>query len=389
LKDGSSRRSKGRSPRRVSAHHAARCRSWRLPWRAHARRNSVGAAVVAGLDLDHALGLRVVRRRQIGRTSQQLRNGGSEMVEHRAAGGARGYFLAAGYEPGAGRRDGLLPIGRQLAVIAALEFGTQSGRRRLDAVRPGHAVALRADLAPLAQQRLGITNGRESHPRILRAPAISSSPGASLCAFSVPALVGIPKPMIVLQAIKDGLSVMSRAAVMGVTDCIRVVPVDLLDVPVGGAEALDLGIGNRKPNRAVDRDRVVVLERDQVAELVVACHRHRFFANALHQAAVADEDIGPVLAKVVTELGVQNALGEGEPDRVRNALAERTGCGFDAVGVLVFGMAGGLAVDLTGRRCRRVADTRSFVFAKQAEMRGLVCSAREIIVRQRPNWRMD
>ena len=36
----------------------------------------VGAVVFAGLDLDHALGLGVVRGRQIGRTSQQFGNGG-------------------------------------------------------------------------------------------------------------------------------------------------------------------------------------------------------------------------------------------------------------------------------------------------------------------------
>jgi hypothetical protein len=60
----------------------------------------------------------------------------------------------------------------------------------------------------------GITNGGDSQPRILRAPAISSSPGASLWAFWVPALVGKPKPMMVLLAIIDGLSVTARAAVM-------------------------------------------------------------------------------------------------------------------------------------------------------------------------------
>ena len=117
----------------------------------------VGAVVFAGLDLDHALGLGVVRGRQIGRASQQFRNRGGQMVEHGAAGGAGRHFLAARDELGAGRRDGLLPVGRQLAVVAALEFGAQFGRRRLDAVRPGHAgrAALCADLAPLAQQRLG------------------------------------------------------------------------------------------------------------------------------------------------------------------------------------------------------------------------------------------
>jgi hypothetical protein len=50
----------------------------------------VGAAVFSGLDLDHALGLGVVRGRQIGRTSQQFRNRGSKMIEYGAAGGGAG-----------------------------------------------------------------------------------------------------------------------------------------------------------------------------------------------------------------------------------------------------------------------------------------------------------
>ena len=56
-----------------------------------------------------------------------------------------------------------------------------------------------------------MTKGGWSQPRILRAPAISSSPGASLWAFCVPALVGKPKPMMVRQAIIVGRSVTDRA----------------------------------------------------------------------------------------------------------------------------------------------------------------------------------
>ena len=78
----------------------------------------------------------------------------------------------------------------------------------------------------------------------------------------------------------------------------------------------------------------------------MAGHRDRFLADALHQAAVAHEDVGPMVAEVVAELGVQDALGQRKADRVGDALAERAGRRLDAVGVLVFGMAGGLAVDL-------------------------------------------
>ena len=103
--------------------------------------------------------------------------------------------------------------------------------------------------------------------------------------------------MMVLQAIMDGLSVTARAAMMAVADRVGVVAVDLLDVPAGGAEALDLVVGDREAGRAVDRDRIVVPEGDQPAELVVAGHRDRFLADALHQAAVAHEDVGVMVAR--------------------------------------------------------------------------------------------
>jgi hypothetical protein len=113
----------------------------------------VGAVIFARLDLDHAFRLGIVRGRQVGGASQQFRDGGSKMVEHSAAGRTRGHFLTARNEFGAGGRDRLLPVGRQLPVVPALEFGAQFGRRLLDTVDPGHAglAAFGADLAPLAQ----------------------------------------------------------------------------------------------------------------------------------------------------------------------------------------------------------------------------------------------
>jgi hypothetical protein len=56
----------------------------------------------------------------------------------------------------------------------------------------------------------------------------------------------------------------------GITDRVGIVTVDLLDVPAGGTKALKLVIGHREAGRAVDRDRVVVPEGDEVAEFIVA-----------------------------------------------------------------------------------------------------------------------
>ena len=72
-------------------------------------------------------------------------------------------------------------------------------------------------------------------------------------------------------------------------------------------------------------------------------------ADALHQAAVAQEGVGVVvhdLVAVAVEFAGQQLLGQRHADRVGDALAERAGGGLDAGGVAVFGVAGGLAVEL-------------------------------------------
>ena len=129
-------------------------------------------------------------------------------------------------------------------------------------------------------------------------------------------------------------------------DRVRVVAVDLEHVPAGGAEAPDLVVGDREAGRAVDRDRVVVPEGDEPAELEVAGERDRLLADALHQAAVAQEDVGVMVDEVVPEPGVHDALAERHADRLGHALAQRARRQLDAVGVAVLGMARGPAPDL-------------------------------------------
>ena len=53
---------------------------------------------------------------------------------------------------------------------------------------------------------LGISNRSCSHPSDSLTLAISSSPRGAPCVSAVPALLGEPNPMTVLQSIKDGLS---------------------------------------------------------------------------------------------------------------------------------------------------------------------------------------
>ncbi len=68
----------------------------------------------------------------------------------------------------------------------------------------------------------GSSNGAWSQPTASRTPAISSSPVMAPCAFAVPASVGAPKPMTVLQAIIDGRSdifALSMAALTASMSC--------------------------------------------------------------------------------------------------------------------------------------------------------------------------
>ncbi len=78
----------------------------------------------------------------------------------------------------------------------------------------------------------------------------------------------------------------------------------------------------------------------------MACQRDRLVADALHQAAVADDRIGAVVDQRVAEARVHDPLGERHADRIAEALAQRTGGGLDAGRVAVFRMARGAAAEL-------------------------------------------
>ena len=59
--------------------------------------------------------------------------------------------------------------------------------------------------------------------------------------------------------------------------------------------------------------------------------RDHLVADALHQAAVADQRVGVVVDDVVAELGVEHRLGHRHADGVGDPLAERAGGDLDAV----------------------------------------------------------
>ena len=78
----------------------------------------------------------------------------------------------------------------------------------------------------------------------------------------------------------------------------------------------------------------------------MAGERDRLLRQALHEAAVAGDDIGVVIDELLAEAGRKHALGERHADRVGEPLAERAGGGLDAVRVAALGMAGRAAVEL-------------------------------------------
>jgi hypothetical protein len=131
---------------------------------------------------------------------------------------------------------------------------------------------------------------------------------------------------------------------------LRIVPVDRRDdVPAVRLEALRRVVAEPAVDLAVDRDAVVVVERDQLAEPQHAGEGAHLVRNALHEAAVAEEDIGVVIDHGVAravEARREELLGERESDRVREPLAERSGGGLHARCVADLGMAGRLRVQL-------------------------------------------
>ena len=105
----------------------------------------------------------------------------------------------------------------------------------------------------------------------------------------------------------------------------------------------------RDVGRTRERDEVVVVEDDELAELEVAGERDRFLADAFHQVAVAADAVGEVVDDrlvVAVVDGAEMRFGDRHADGVGDALAERPGRRLDARRALGFGMAGRLASEL-------------------------------------------
>ena len=127
---------------------------------------------------------------------------------------------------------------------------------------------------------------------------------------------------------------LERVEVLGVLDPLHVPPVGLHPLAVVLAVEGDRG-------RAVDRDVVVVVAGDQLAEPEVARDRAGFLADALHHVAVRADHVGVVVDDLVgraVEALCEEPLGHRHPDGVRDPLAERPGRDLDAGRVAALGV---------------------------------------------------
>ena len=66
--------------------------------------------------------------------------------------------------------------------------------------------------------------------------------------------------------------------------------------------------------------------------------RNRLLADALHEAAVAGDDVSVVAYDLLAIAAVEQPLGERHADGVAEPLPQRAGRGLDARRVAIFGM---------------------------------------------------
>jgi hypothetical protein len=121
------------------------------------------------------------------------------------------------------------------------------------------------------------------------------------------------------------------------------------DLPAVGLEAPRRVVAEPALDVAVDRDAVVVVEGDELAQPEDAGERADLVRDAFHEAAVAEEDVGVVVDDAVAglvEARGEQALGEREAHGVGEALAERAGGGLHAGRVAHLGVSGCLRVQL-------------------------------------------
>ena len=105
-------------------------------------------------------------------------------------------------------------------------------------------------------------------------------------------------------------------------------------MPAVGLVALEHVLGEGDVGVALDADVVVVVDDDQVAQPLMAAQAAGLGGDSLLKAAVAGDDVDPVIEEALSRIGrlVEGAAHEagvhGHPDGRGEALSERAGGGF-------------------------------------------------------------
>jgi hypothetical protein len=155
-----------------------------------------------------------------------------------------------------------------------------------------------------------------SKPRTFFVAASSSAPSAEPWILPVFCLPGEGQPMIVFRMISDGLVGLAlggldrRVQLGDVLDVLAgLLPVDRLHLPAVGLVALRDVLGEGDVRVVLDRDLVRVVDRDEVAELLVAGEAGGLAGHALLQVAVAGDHVHEVVerARAGGGLGVEQA----------------------------------------------------------------------------------
>ena len=226
----------------------------------------------------------------------------------------------------------------------------------LGAVRAQLRIPLRFERrAALARVPRGVDLGGDLERRVVPAERDAGRRDLVLPERRAVDLVG---PRLVRRALPDqGLAADQRRPIGGRLRALergvdrgRVVAVDLRDdLPAVRAEAVRRIVREPADHLAVDRDAVVVVDRDQLLEPERAGEGAGLVRDAFHETAVAHEDVGAVVddleARAVELLG-EELLRERHPHRVRETLSERPGRRLDAGSDAVLGMARSLRVQL-------------------------------------------
>ncbi len=308
----------------------------------------VASQAVVGGEVAPVLHVGVVGRGEVGRPPDQLGQHRRERVDHRAR-------VLAGRVLALERRQRVGPAGRQLAAHdAALELRGELavgvGVVR-EAALPGLMLlaTARADVEVLPH----VVGDRE---RLVVGPAELGLGQGHLVLAERGAVHG-RRPGLVGRAVADhGAHRDERGPGIGVgrrhggAQRVEVVAViDPLRVPSVGVEPGGHILGEGEVGRAVDRDRVRVVEVGDPAEAQVPGERRGLGGDALHQVAVGHDAEDPLRHDVMAgavELGREPLRGQRHADTIAEALPERAGRGLDALEQEVLGVTGGRRPEL-------------------------------------------